>query len=207
MEEPIIPVMVIDKRAVKRRGVCQCVNEAASLDLAGQAANTAEAAVLVKHFCRRETSNPLLANWLVFSDLHASQANGVALSHTLLHIAPAMRMVLTTYDPGWVMLRQDSRRRGTPRGALTKQTGPHGYALFLPMEPAYATPLAHTVVRQHKTFLDTEVGNAVRQHLRGRRLTQRQEECASLVAQGLSNARISLRMGFLNAQGQPTMSP
>jgi len=37
MEEPIIPVIVIDKRAVKRRGVCQCVNEAASLDLAWQA--------------------------------------------------------------------------------------------------------------------------------------------------------------------------
>jgi hypothetical protein len=43
--------------------------------------------------------------------------------------------------------------------------------------------------------------------LRGRRLTPRQEECASLVAQGLSNDEIAVRMGFFNTQGQPNMGP
>ena len=63
------------------------------------------------------------------------------------------------------------------------------------------------VVRQHSTFIDTEVLNYLLKKLRGRRLTPRQEECAALVARGLSNDEIALHMGFLNAQGQPNMGP
>jgi hypothetical protein len=43
--------------------------------------------------------------------------------------------------------------------------------------------------------------------LHGQRLTPRQEECAALVTQGLSNDEIALRMGFFNAQGQPNLRP
>ena len=43
--------------------------------------------------------------------------------------------------------------------------------------------------------------------LRGQRLTPLQEECASLIAMGLSNDEIALRMGFLKSRGNPNMGP
>ncbi len=43
--------------------------------------------------------------------------------------------------------------------------------------------------------------------LRGQRLTPRQEECASLIAKGLSNDEVALRMGFLNPKGGPNIGP
>ncbi len=211
MQKPIIQVIVIDDTAVKRRGICEFVNEAASLRLEGQAGGADEAARLVETFCRRETGNSTLANWLVLSDLRLGRANGVELGRELLEIAPEMRVVIYTQEPSWTLatevLRREYTRRGRPRRPSKEQPGLHGYALFANMEPAYLERIAETVVRRNSTFIDAEVLNYLVQKLRGQRLTPRQEECASLVAQGLSNDEIAQRMGFLNAQGQPNMGP
>jgi DNA-binding NarL/FixJ family response regulator len=211
MQEPIIPVIVIDDTPVKRRGVCDCLNEAPLLSLAGQAGSANEATLLVESAARRTRENPALANWLVLSDLRLGHTNGVELGRTLLEIAPGLRVVIYTQEPSWTLateiLRREYTRRGTPRRSSKEQPGLHGYALFSHIEPAYLEHIATTVVRQHSTFIDPEVLNYLLKKLRGRRLTPRQEECAALVAQGLSNDEIALRMGFLNAQGQPNMGP
>jgi hypothetical protein len=88
-----------------------------------------------------------------------------------------------------------------------KQPGLHGYALFGNMQPDYLGRIASAVVRRGETFIDPEVLTYLLKRLRGQRLTPRQEECAALVAQGLSNDEIALRMGFLNARGKPNMGP
>lgn len=211
MDDKTIPVIVIDDTAVKRRGVCEFVSEAASLRLIGQASNDAEATLLIETACQRESANPTLANWLVLSDLRLGQTNGVELGRALLDIAPGLRVVIYTQEPSWTLasevLRREYTRRGTPRRASKDQPGLHGYALFSNMEPDYIEHIAATVVSQHSTFIDSEVLKHLLHKLRGSRLTPRQEECASLVAQGLSNDEITLRMGFLNAQGQPNMGP
>lgn len=211
MQEPLISVIVIDDTAVKRRGVCEFVAEVPSLRLAGQAGNAAEATLLVETACRRASDNPTLANWLVLSDLRLGQTNGVELGRALLDIAPEMRVVIYTQEPSWTLatevLRREYTRRGTPRRSSKEQPGLHGYALFANMEPAYLEHIATTVVRRRSTFIDAEVLNYLLRKLRGRRLTPRQEECASLVAQGLSNDEIAVRMGFFNTQGQPNMGP
>ena len=211
MQEPIIPVIVIDDTAVKRRGVCEFVEETPSLRLEGQAANSAEATLLVETACKREADNPTLTNWLVLSDLRLGRENGVELGRALLDLAPGLRVVIYTQDPSWTLatevLRREYTRRGTPRRSSKEQSGLHGYALFANIEPAYLEHIAETVVRRRSTFIDTEVLDQLLKKLRGRRLTPRQEECASLVAQGLSNDEVALRMGFLNAQGQSNMGP
>jgi DNA-binding NarL/FixJ family response regulator len=211
MEEKAIPVIVIDDTAVKRRGVCEFVNEAPSLRLVGQAGNDAEAMLLVETICRKESANPTLANWLVLSDLRLGRTNGVELGRALLDIAPGLRVVIYTQEPSWTLatevLRREYTRRGTPRRVSKDQPGLHGYALFSNMEPDYLEHIATMVVNRHSTFIDNEVLQHLLRQLRGRRLTPRQEECASLVAQGLSNDEIALRMGFLNSQGQPNMRP
>lgn len=211
MQETIIPVIVIDDTSVKLRGVCEFVAETPMLRVEGQAGDAAEATLLVENACRREKENPTLANWLVLSDLRLGRTNGVELGRALLEIAPALRVVIYTQEPSWTLatevLRREYTRRGAPRRPSKEQPGLHGYALFSNMEPTYLEHIATTVVRQRSTFIDSEVLDYLLQKLRGRRLTPRQEECASLVAQGLSNDEIALRMGFFNAQGQPNMGP
>lgn len=211
MQETVIPVIVIDDTPVKRLGICECVNEARSLRLAGQAGSADEAKLLTEDVCRRERDNPTLANWLVLSDLRLGRSNGVELGRALLDLAPGLRVVIYTQEPSWTLatevMRCEYTRRGTPRKATREQPGLHGYALFSNMEPEYLEHIAATVVRRHATFIDSEVLSHLLKRLRGRRLTPRQEECAALVAQGLSNDEIALRMGFLNAQGQPNMGP
>jgi DNA-binding NarL/FixJ family response regulator len=211
MKDKTIPVIVIDDTAVKRRGICEFVDEAPLLRLVGQASNEAEARLLLETLCQRESGNPALAGWLVLSDLRLGQTNGVDLGRTLLDLVPGLRVVIYTQEPSWTLatevLRREYSRRGTPRRSTTEQPGLHGYALFSNMEPGYLEQIATTVVIQHSTFIDNEVLNHLLRQLRGNRLTPRQEECAVLVAQGLSNDEIALRMGFLNAQGQPNMGP
>jgi DNA-binding NarL/FixJ family response regulator len=211
MQNAPIPVIVIDDTLVKRRGVCEFVEETSALRLEGQAANSAEATLLVEVASKREFDNPTLTNWLVLSDLRLGRENGVELGRALLDLAPDLRVLIYTQEPSWTLaneiLRCEYTHRGKPRRSSKEQPGLHGYVLFANIEPAYLERIAETVVRRHSTFIDAEVLNYLLQKLRGRRLTPRQEECASLVAQGLSNDEIALRMGFLNAQGQPNMGP
>jgi hypothetical protein len=123
-------------------------------------------------------------------------------------------VVIYTQDPSWTLateiFRCEYTRRGTPLGASRrggKQPGLHGYALFANIEPDYLGRIALTVVSRNETFIDPEVLSYLLKRLRGRQLTPRQEECAALIARGLSNDEIALRMGFFNAKGEPNMGP
>jgi hypothetical protein len=83
----------------------------------------------------------------------------------------------------------------------------HGYALFSNMQPSYLAHIATKVIHRHETFIDPEVLDYLLKKLQGQRLTPRQEECAALIAKGLSNDEIALRMGYLNSSGKPNMGP
>src|SRR5712692_1176849 len=210
-----IPVIVIDDTPVKLRGVCEFVGETPRLQLQAGAGSVDTAVALIERFCQEQArENPTLAGWMVLSDLHLGTDNGVELGRALLEIAPGLRIVIYTQDPSWTLateiFRREYTRRATPRSGSKrsdKQPGLHGYALFNNIEPDYLERIATTVVRHNETFIDPEVLNYLLKKLRGQQLTPRQEECASFIAQGLSNDEIALRMGFLNARGIPNMGP
>src|SRR5438270_364575 len=213
LETPI-PTIVIDDTAIKRRGVCEFVEETSLLRLYAQAGDASETLQLVEKISEQHPHNKDLASWLVLSDLRLGNDNGVDLGRALLEIAAGLRVVIYTQDPSWTLaaevFRREYTKRGMPRSASKrtgKQPGLHGYALFNNLEPAYLEHIATTVVRRNETFIDPEVLNYLLKKLRGQRLTPRQEECASLIAQGLSNDDIALGMGFLNARGGPNMGP
>ncbi len=209
----MIPVIVIDDTPVKLRGVCEFVGETPRLQLQAGAGSVDTTVALIERFCQEQArENPTLAGWMALSDLHLGTDNGVRLGRKLLEIAPGLRVVIYTQDPSWTLateiFRQEYARgsRGSDNRSK-KPPGLHGYALFGNMEPSYLERIATTVVSRHETFIDPEVLNYLLKRLRGQRLTPRQEECAALIAQGLSNDDIALRMGFLNAQGKPNMGP
>jgi len=210
--EPI-PVIVIDDTPVKLRGVCEFVGETPRLQLHAGAGSVDAAVALIERFCQEQArENPTLAGWMALSDLHLGTDNGVRLGRKLLEIAPGLRVVIYTQDPSWTLateiFRQEYARVSQGSNKRSKKPpGLHGYALFGNMEPSYLERIATTVVSRHETFIDLEVLNYLLKRLRGQRLTPRQEECAALIAQGLSNDDIALRMGFLNAQGKPNMGP
>ncbi|BCL83501.1 response regulator transcription factor [Ktedonobacteria bacterium brp13] len=209
-----IPTIVIDDTPVKRRGICEFVEETPLLKLAAQAGDTNSALALVDGLVQEQTQNTPLANWLVLSDLRLGTGNGVELGRALLEIAPELRVVIYTQDPSWTLaaevFRHEYTRRGTPRTATRragKAAGLHGYALFNNMDPDYLDHIAATVVVRNETFIDSEVLNYLLKRLRGQRLTPRQEECAVWIAKGLSNDDIALHMGFLNTKGGPNIGP
>ncbi len=210
-----IPVIVIDDTPVKRRGVCDLVEETPQLRLLAQVGDATSATRLIESLCEEQRAqNPTLAGWLVLSDLRLGSDNGVELGRTLLELAPGLRVVIYTQDPSWTLaaeiFRREYTRRGTPPGAGKrggKQPGLHGYALFANIEPDYLGRIALTVLRRDETFIDPEVVSYLLKKLRGQHLTPRQEECAAFIARGLSNDEIALRMGFLNAKGEPNMGP
>lgn len=213
MADTTIPVIVIDDTPVKLRGVCEFVEETPRLRLAGKAGDANTALLLIERFCKEQTpENAALEGWMVLSDLHLGAENGVRLGRLLLEKAPGLRVVIYTQDPSWTLAAEIFRQeyaQGVSRGGkrLKKQAGLHGYALFGNMEPDYLARIADAVAYRHETFIDPEVLNFLLKRLRGQRLTPRQEECASLIAQGLSNDEIARRMGFLNAKGKPNMGP
>ena len=214
LTERPIPTIVIDDTPIKRRGVCEFVEETPQLRLHAQTGDAASTIRLVEALSEEHVENPTLAGWFVLSDLHLGNDNGIELGRALLEIAPDMRVVVYTQDPSWTLaaevFRHEYTRRGTPRSASKrygKQPGLHGYALFNNIEPGYLEHIALTVVDRNETFIDPEVLNYLLKKLRGQRLTPRQEECAALIASGLSNDEVALRMGFLNSRGAPNMGP
>lgn len=211
MQDIPIPTIVIDDTPVKRRGLCEFVEETPQLHLYAQMGDTASTIHRIETLRREQAAhNPTLDGWLILSDLRLGTENGLELGRSLLEIAPGLRIVIYTQDPSWTLAAEIFRREYTGRGTphrTGKQQGLHGYALFTNMEPAYLQQIATTVVRRKETFIDHEVLNFLLQKLRGRRLTPRQEECASLIASGLSNDEIALRMGFLTGKGKPNIGP
>jgi DNA-binding NarL/FixJ family response regulator len=209
-----IPVIVVDDTPIKRRGVCEFVEETPQLTLAAQAGDVSGAIKVVEDLLKDQPAKTALSGWLVLSDLRLGNGNGVELGRALLEIAPNLRVVIYTQDPSWTLaaevFRHEYTQRGTPRSANRRPgrtSGLHGYALFNNMEPFYLEHIAATVVYRNETFIDPEVLNHLLRRLRGQRLTPRQEECASLIARGLSNDDIAMSMGFLNTRGAPNIGP
>ena len=213
-----IPVIVIDDTPIKRRGVCEFVEETELLHLSGQAGNAAGAIKLIEALTEEQASTEEqtanLVDWLVLSDLRLGDGNGVELGRVLLETVPGLRIVIYTQDPSWTLaaevFRHEYTRRGTPRSTRRqagKASGLHGYALFKNMDPQYLEHIATTVVQRRETFIDLEVLDYLLKRLRGQRLTPRQEECAAFIARGFSNDDIALRMGFLNTKGGPNIGP
>jgi two-component system, NarL family, nitrate/nitrite response regulator NarL len=215
MEEAPIPVLVIDDTPVKRRGICEYVEETPHLELFAQAGDTDSIITLVEDLYMQQVGeNPSLEGYLVLSDLRLGSANGIELGRSLLRIAPGLRIVIYTQDPSWTLaaeiFRQEYERNRSRRGEgkrLKKQQGLHGYALFSNMQPSYLARIATKVIRRHETFIDPEVLDYLLKKLQGQRLTPRQEECAALIAKGLSNDDIALRMGYFNISGKPNIGP
>src|SRR5947209_112934 len=122
MQDTSIPTIVIDDTPVKRRGICDFVEETPQLRLHAQLGDAAGTIQLVEKISEGELQNPTLAGWLVLSDLRLGNDNGVELGRALLEVAPGLRVVVYTQDPSWTLATEVFRREYTrPRYAAECQ--------------------------------------------------------------------------------------
>jgi DNA-binding NarL/FixJ family response regulator len=119
MMDTLIPTLVIDDTPIKRRGVCEFVEDTPHLRLLAQTGDAASTLRFIEQISNEQVENPGLADWLVLSDLRLGNDNGVELGRSLLEIAPDLRVVIYTQDPSWTLaaevFRREYTRRGTPR--------------------------------------------------------------------------------------------
>src|SRR5438046_9385279 len=132
-----IPTILMDDTPVKRRRICDVVEETPQLRLHAQLGDAAGTIQLVEKISEEELQNPILAGWLVLSDLRLGNDNGVELGRALIEVAPGLRVVVYTQDPSWTLANEVFRReytmRGTPRSAVKAagtQTGLNGDAIY-----------------------------------------------------------------------------
>src|SRR6266852_1173777 len=169
MQNTTILTIVIDDTPIKRRGVCEFVEETPQLHLYAQTGDAAGTIQIVEKMGEEQVQNPTLAGWLVLSDLRLGSDNGIELGRTLLEIAPGLRIVIYTQDPSWTLAAEIFRREYTRHGTSRhsgKQQGLHGYALFSNMQPAYIERISTTVVGRHEIFIDPEILNFLLKKLR-----------------------------------------
>src|SRR5436309_10882381 len=158
MRDTSIPTIVIDDTPVKRRGICDFVEETPQLRLYAQLGDAAGTIQLVEKISEEELQNPTLPGWLVLSDLRLGNDNGIELGRALLEIAPGLRVVVYTQDPSWALAAEVFRHEYTSRRTAhsvsrraVKASGLHGYALFGNIEPLYLERIAQTVVYRKET--------------------------------------------------------
>ena len=105
------PVIVIDDTPVKLRGVCEFVAETPGLQLDTGVTGTTDALLLIHRLMIEQAAvNPALAGWLVLSDLHLGNDNGVRLGRMLLEMAPGLRVDIYTQDPSWTLAAEIFRQ-------------------------------------------------------------------------------------------------
>src|SRR5205807_5216429 len=150
MQDTTILTIVIDDTPVKRRGVCEFVEETSQLRLYAQTGDAAGTIQLIEKISVEQEFNPSLGGLLILCDLRLGNDNGVELGRSLLAIAPGLRIVIYTQDPSWTLAAEVFRREYTRRGTLRstnkragKQPGLHGYALFNNIDPTYLEHIAN----------------------------------------------------------------
>ena len=114
MEDEPIPVLVIDDTPVKRRGLCEFIEETPQLKLFAQAGVTNSIISLIEALCTQKAGeNSTLEGYLVLSDLRLGSANGIELGRSLLRLAPGLRIVIYTQDPSWTLATEVFRQEYT----------------------------------------------------------------------------------------------
>lgn len=170
-----IRLLVVDDHPVVRAGMAAVLSEEPDFDVVGQAQHGAEALALV----------PVLTPDLVLMDLRMPVLDGVAATRAIRALPKAPEvLVLTTYDTDADIV---TAVEAGARGYLLKDTPPAMLADAIRRAARGETVLAPAVAARLADRLRQPTKPAVE-------LTARESEVLALVAEGLSNNEIGLRL-------------
>jgi DNA-binding NarL/FixJ family response regulator len=175
----LISVLVVDDQLVQREGIVRVVEATGKMHVVGAASNAEEA--------QRVVENQLVE--LALIDLVLHDQNGTQVGRDLRNLRPEIKVIIYTREKSMVLASEIFREQKE-----LSQPGLQGYLLTRNISSSDYLLQIYRQIQSSGYFIDPDV---LRWHYRFAELekpTPREEECALLIAKGLSNVQIAERM-------------
>jgi DNA-binding NarL/FixJ family response regulator len=175
----LIPVLVVDDQLVQREGIARVVEATGVMRVVGAVSSGEEAQRIVE----------LSPVDLALVDLVLHEQSGTEVGRTLRRLRPELKVIIYTREKSMVLASEIFREQKD-----VAETGLQGYLLTRNISSSDYLIQIYQQVRNFGQFIDPDI---LRWHFRFAELeplTPREEECALLIARGLSNVQIADRM-------------
>jgi DNA-binding NarL/FixJ family response regulator len=178
-ENESISVLVVDDQLVQREGIARVVESTGVMRVVGAVGSGEEAERVVE-------SAPVD---LALVDLVLHEQSGTEVGRALRKLRPALNVIIYTREKSMVLASEIFREQKD-----LAQPGLQGYLLTRNISSSNYLIQIYQQVKNFGQFIDPDI---LRWHFRFAELeslTPREEECALLIARGLSNVQIADRM-------------
>ncbi len=175
----LIPVLIVDDQLVQREGITKVVEASGRMRVVGAVSSGTEAAEII----RREPVQ------LALIDLVLQREHGTHVGRQLLNLYPPMNVIIYTREKSMVLAAEIFREEKE-----LGQPGLQGYLLTRNISSSEYLLQVYERVLENGYFIDPDVLRWHYQFARLEQLTPREEECALLVARGLSNSQVAEAM-------------
>jgi DNA-binding NarL/FixJ family response regulator len=179
IEAQSISVLVVDDQLVQREGIVRVVESTGTMRVDGTAGSWNEAMRIVE----------FVPIDLALVDLVLHEQSGTELGRALRKIRPMLKVIIYTREKSMVLAAEIFREQKEPA-----QPGLQGYLLTRNISSSAYLIQIYQQINNYGQFIDPDI---LRWHYRFSALeplTPREEECALLIARGLSNIQIADRM-------------
>ena len=179
LEAQSISVLVVDDQLVQREGIARVVESTGIMRVVGTVGSGDEAMRVVE-------SAPID---LALVDLVLHEQSGTEVGRALRKLRPMLKVIIYTREKSMVLASEIFREQKDP-----VQPGLQGYLLTRNISSSDYLIRVYQKVSNYGQFIDPDI---LRWHYRFSELeplTPREEECALLIARGLSNIQIADRM-------------
>lgn len=172
----LIPVLIVDDQLIQREGITRVVEATGMMRVVGAVSSGEEAA----HIIRREPVQ------LALIDLVLQHEHGTRVGRDLLSICRPMKVIIYTREKSMVLAAEIFREEKE-----LAQPGLQGYLLTRNISSSQYLLQVYQRILENGYFIDPDVLRWHYQFARLEKLTPREEECALLIARGLSNSQIA----------------
>lgn len=174
-----ISVLILDDQLVQREGIARVVESTGNMHVLATVGSAEEAIQIF-------SSNSID---LALIDLVLRDQRGTQIGRELRQMQPELKVIIYTRERSMVLAAEIIRERKD-----IAQPGLQGYILTRNISSSHYLESVYQHIREHGYYIDPDV---VRWHYELAKiepLTHREEECALMVSEGLSNAEIARRM-------------
>ena len=174
-----IPVLVVDDQLVQREGIAKVVDATKHMQVVGSVTNEEEACRIVQE----------RAVELALIDLVLHSSHGTRVGHLLRSIRPELKVIIYTREKSMTLASEIFHERDA-----VAQPALQGYLLTRNISSSGYLEQIYQKILDSGYFIDPDVLRWYYRFAKLEALTRREQECADLIINGLSNIQIAERM-------------